>query len=98
LAGQTHFTIDGLIGLYPLIIFAHDAWTGVVAPAGTPADVLNTLNRAINEGLQSAQMQENLVRFSAVAQPGTPQDFAAFMQSELLKWAQLVTISGASAE
>jgi tripartite-type tricarboxylate transporter receptor subunit TctC len=129
LAGQTHFTIDGLIGLYPLIKegkvralgiaraqrwpalpqvptliesgfpdFAHDAWTGVVAPAGTPADVLNTLNRAINEGLQSAQMRENLVRFSAVAQPGTRQDFAAFMRSELVKWAQLVTLSGASAE
>src|SRR5262249_4513025 len=84
LAGQTHFTIDGLLGLYPLIAegklralgiarserwpalpqvptlvesgfpdFTHDAWTGVVAPAGTPADVVNTLNRAIKDGLRS---------------------------------------------
>jgi tripartite-type tricarboxylate transporter receptor subunit TctC len=129
LAGQTHFTIDGLLGLYPLIQegklralgiarserwpallqvptlvesgfpdFTHDAWTGVVAPAGTPPDVVNTLNRAINDGLRSAEMTQNLVRFSAVAKPGTPQDFANFLRSELPKWAELVTIAGATAE
>ena len=129
LAGQTHFTIDGLLGLYPLIKedkvralgiaraerwpalpqvptlvesgfpdFTHDAWTGVVAPAGTPADVVNTLNRAINEGLQSTEMKENLARFSAIAKGGTPQDFAAFMRSELPKWAELVKLAGATAE
>ena len=129
LAGQTHFTIDGLLGLYPLIKegkvralgiaraerwlalpqvptlvesgfpdFTHDAWTGVVAPAGTPADVVNTLNRAINEGLQSPEMKENLTRFSAIAKAGTPQDFAAFMRSELPKWAELVKLAGATAE
>src|SRR5215510_2059174 len=94
LAGQTHFTIDGLLGLYPLVNegkvralgiaraerwpalptvptlvesgfpdFTHDAWTGVVAPAGTPRNVVDTLNRAINDGLQSAEMKENLIRF-----------------------------------
>jgi tripartite-type tricarboxylate transporter receptor subunit TctC len=129
LAGQTHFTIDGLLGLYPLIQegklralgiarserwpalpqvptlvesgfpdFVHDAWTGVVAPAGTPPDVINTLNRAINDGLRSAEMTQNLVRFSAVAKPGTPQDFANFLRSELAKWAELVKIAGATAE
>ena len=129
LAGQTHFTIDGLLGLYPLIKedkvralgiaraerwpalpqvptlvesgfpdFTHDAWTGVVAPAGTPADVVNTLNRAINEGLQSAEMKENLARFSAVAKGGTPRDFAAFMRSELPKWAELVKLASATPE
>jgi tripartite-type tricarboxylate transporter receptor subunit TctC len=129
LAGQTHFTIDGLLGLYPLIKedkvralgiaraerwpampavptlvesgfpdFTHDAWTGVVAPAGTPRDVVDILNRAINDGLQSAEMKANLIRFSAIAKPGTPQDFAAFMQSELPKWADLVKLAGATAQ
>jgi len=129
MAGQTHFTIDGLLGLYPLIKedkvralgiaraerwpalpqvptlvesgfpdFTHDAWTGVVAPAGTPADVVNTLNRAINEGLQSPEMKENLARFSAIAKAGTPQDFAAFMRSELPKWAELVKLASATPE
>ena len=129
LAGQTHFTIDSLLGLYPLIKdgkvralgiaraerwpalpavptlvesgfpdFTHDAWTGVVAPAGTPRDVVDTLNRAINDGLQSPEMKENLIRFSAIAKPGMPQDFAAFMQSEVPKWAELVKLAGATAE
>src|SRR4029453_18142122 len=129
LAGQTHFTIDGLLGLYPLVKegkvralgiaraerwpalpavptlvesgfpdFTHDAWTGVVAPAGTPRYVLDTLNRAINDGLLSAEMKENLIRFSAIAKPGTPQDFAAFMQSEVPKWAELVKLAGATAD
>jgi tripartite-type tricarboxylate transporter receptor subunit TctC len=129
LAGQTHFTIDGLVGLYPLIKegkvralgiaraqrwpalpevptlvesgypdFTVDAWTGVVAPAGTPADVVDTLNRAINAALQSPEMKDNLARFSAIAKPGTPQDFAAFVGSELPKWAALVKLSGATAE
>ena len=129
LGGQTHFTIDGLLGLYPLVKegkvralgiaraerwpalpavptlvesgfpdFTHDAWTGVVAPAGTPRDIVEKLNRAINDGLQSAEMKENLIRFSAIAKPGTPQDFAAFMQSEVPKWAELVKLAGATAE
>jgi tripartite-type tricarboxylate transporter receptor subunit TctC len=129
LAGQTHFTIDGLVGLYPLIKegkvqalgiaraerwpalpevptlvesgfpdFTHDAWTGVVAPAGTPRDVIDTLNRAINDGLQSPAMKESLIRFSAIAKAGTPEDFRAFLQSELAKWAELVKLAGATAE
>ena len=129
LAGQTHFTIDGLLGLYPLIQegkvralgiarserwpalpdvptlvesgfpdFTHDAWTAVVAPAGTPPDVINTLNRAINGALRSAEMTENLARFSAIAKTGTPQDFANFLRSELVKWGDLVKIAGATAE
>jgi tripartite-type tricarboxylate transporter receptor subunit TctC len=129
LAGQTHFTIDGLLGLYPLIKegkvralgiaraerwpalpqvptlvesgfpdFTHDAWTGVVAPVGTPPEVIDVLNRAINAGLQSAEMKENLARFSAIAKAGTPQDFAGFMRSEVPKWAELVNLTGATAE
>jgi tripartite-type tricarboxylate transporter receptor subunit TctC len=129
LSGQTDFTIDGLVTLYPLIKedkvralaiargerwpalpqvptlvesgfpdFTHDAWTGVVAPAGTPPEVIATLNRAVNEGLQSAEMKENLAKFSAIAKAGTPQEFAAFMRGEIPKWAEIVKLSGATAD
>jgi tripartite-type tricarboxylate transporter receptor subunit TctC len=70
----------------------------VVAPAGTSAEVVETLNRAINDGLRSAEMQENLARFSAIVKPGSPADFAAFIAAELPKWADLVALSGATAE
>src|SRR5262249_53478391 len=78
--------------------FTHDAWTGVVAPAGTPREVVDILNRAINDGLQSAEVKANMTRFNAIAKPGTPQDFAAFMQNELRKWTALVKRAGATAE
>jgi tripartite-type tricarboxylate transporter receptor subunit TctC len=129
LGGQTQFTIDGLVGLYPLIKegklrplavarpvrwpdlpdvptmvesgfpdFVYDAWTGVVAPAGTPSAIIGKLNAAINEGLRSAEMNANLAKFSAIAKTGSPQDFAAFLTAELPKWAQIVRLSGAKPE
>jgi tripartite-type tricarboxylate transporter receptor subunit TctC len=78
--------------------FTFDAWTGVLAPAGTPPDIVATLNRAINEGLQTAEMKEGLARFSGIAKTSTPQEFVAFMAHELPLWAQLVKLSGAKAE
>jgi tripartite-type tricarboxylate transporter receptor subunit TctC len=78
--------------------FTLDAWTGVVTPSGTPADVVEILNRAINEGLGSPEMKENLVRFSAIAKAGTVQDFTAFLRSDIPKWAGLVKLAGATAE
>ena len=78
--------------------FTHDAWTGMVAPAGTPAPVLETLNRTINAGLQSAEMKAGLDKFSAIAKIGSPSDFAGFMRSEGQKWAGIVKLAGASAD
>jgi tripartite-type tricarboxylate transporter receptor subunit TctC len=129
LGGQTHFTIDGMVGLYPLIKegkvralgiaraerwptlpdvptlvesgypdFTIDAWTGVVAPAGTPPEIVDTLNRTINATLASDEMRSNLAKFSAIAKPGTPAEFAAFMRNELARWTELVALSGATAE
>jgi tripartite-type tricarboxylate transporter receptor subunit TctC len=78
--------------------FTVDAWTGVVAPAGTPAAIVDTLNRAINESLDSAEAKAGLARFSAIAQTGSPQEFAAWIASELPKWAAIVKLSGARIE
>jgi tripartite-type tricarboxylate transporter receptor subunit TctC len=78
--------------------FVIDAWTGVVAPIGTSPDIIRKLNAAINEGLQSAEMKTNLARFSAIAKPGSPQDFAAFLGDEMPKWAGIVKLSGAKVE
>jgi tripartite-type tricarboxylate transporter receptor subunit TctC len=78
--------------------FTVDAWTGVVAPSGTPPAIVSTLNRAINEGLATAEAQAGLARFSAIAQTGSPQEFADFIASELPKWAAIVKLSGARIE
>jgi tripartite-type tricarboxylate transporter receptor subunit TctC len=73
-------------------------WTGVVAPAGTPAPVIDRLNRAINEGLRSDEMKKSLARFRVEPKPGTPQDFAAFIKSESKKWADVISAAGIKVE
>jgi tripartite-type tricarboxylate transporter receptor subunit TctC len=78
--------------------FTVDAWTGVVAPAGTPAAIVNMLNRAINESLASLAAKAGLARFSAIAQTGSPREFAELIASELPKWAAIVRLSGARIE
>lgn len=126
LGGRTQFTIDGLVGLYPLIKadkvralaiarrerwpalpdvptlaesgfpdFVIDAWTGVVAPAGTPRPIIEQLNAAINAGLQSPVVQEKLAKFSAIAKLGTPDDFKVFLAAQMQRWAAIVKIAGA---
>jgi len=78
--------------------FTIDAWTGVVVPAGTPKEIVATLNRAINAGLQSPESKVGLAKFNAIAATGSPQDFGAFLASELPRWAALVKLAGAKAD
>lgn len=61
-------------------------FNGVLAPAGTPADIVNRLNATINEDLKSAETQANVTRLGAVSVPGSPADFAAFIAAEGRKW------------
>lgn len=74
--------------------FTSYSWTGLLAPAGTPVQIVDRLNEAINEGLQSPDMNSNLGRLGAEAKVGTPQDFAAFIAEETQKWGAIVTSSG----
>jgi tripartite-type tricarboxylate transporter receptor subunit TctC len=76
--------------------FPQNAWSGVVAPAGTPAAIVGKLNAAINGGLRTADAKASLMKFSALTQPGTPADFAKFIAEQSPKWAELVRLSGAS--
>jgi len=75
--------------------FVIDAWTGVVAPAGTPPAIVSKLNAAINAGLQTAAAQQSLAKFSAIANIGTPDDFRRFLANQMLKWGAIVKLAGA---
>jgi len=78
--------------------FPQNAWSGVLAPPGTPTEIVNKLSAAINDGLKSPEAQATLMKLSALTQPGSPQDFAAFVADQAPKWAELVRVSGASIE
>ncbi|SRR6266545_704431 len=73
-------------------------WTGVVAPAGVPEPIVARVNAAINEGLRSAEMKVRLAQFQVEPQPGSPQDFAAFIASEAKKWAAVIQAAGIKVE
>jgi len=69
-------------------------WTGVVAPAGTPVDIVGKLNAAINDGLKSPQVHDSLVKAGAQPAPGSPQDFANFIAAEARKWSAIAQTAG----
>ncbi len=75
--------------------FVVDAWTAVVAPAGTPQAIVDKLNGAINESLRSPDVDQALRNLSAIPKTGSPHDLADFLAAEVPKWAEMVKISGA---
>ena len=61
-------------------------FNGIVAPARTPAAIVNRLNAALNEGLKTEEMKSTITRLGAVTNPGTPAEFGAFITSQFEKW------------
>ncbi len=76
--------------------FAVTFWSGVVAPAGTPAPIVDKLNAAIVAGLRSPEIQEKLAAIGAQTAPGSPQDFARFIADETIKWRAIAATAGVS--
>ena len=66
------------------------AWNGVVAPAGTPRNIIDTLNAAIGRSLQAPDVKERFTASGLEAIGGTPEAFGAFMQAETAKWAKVI--------
>jgi tripartite-type tricarboxylate transporter receptor subunit TctC len=66
------------------------AIAGFAAPAGTPADVIRTLNSAINAGLADAAVKERMSTLGVALLPGTPADFAKRIALETEKWARVI--------
>jgi tripartite-type tricarboxylate transporter receptor subunit TctC len=75
--------------------FVLDAWTGLVAPAGTPPEIVTRLNAAVNEGLQTQAVKDNLAKFSAIAKVGSPDDFRKFLADQTQRWGAIVNLAGA---
>jgi len=75
--------------------FAIDTWWGLVAPAATPKDVVARLNQAFVAALRAPETQTRFAALMAEPVPTTPEEFGAFMKSELAKYERVVKASGA---
>jgi tripartite-type tricarboxylate transporter receptor subunit TctC len=74
--------------------YAAGGWLGIGAPAGTPSEIVDRLNREINAALADAGMKARLAVLGGAALPGSAAEFSAFITQEVGKWAQVVKISG----
>jgi tripartite-type tricarboxylate transporter receptor subunit TctC len=80
-------TVNEALGLkdYELI-----AYFAVFAPAGTPADIVNKLNQAVNAAANSKEVQERFAGIGFAVDPGTPADLAKRSAAETAKWAKAI--------
>jgi tripartite-type tricarboxylate transporter receptor subunit TctC len=78
--------------------FEIDTWWGLVAPGGTPKDVVTRLNAAFVAALQSADVKARFAQLMAEPAPGTPEQFAGLIQRELKRYEPVVKASGARAD
>lgn len=75
-----------------------DTWWGLVAPAGTPADVVQKLNRAFVAALQDPDTRQRFAQWMAEPTPNTPAQFAQFMDTERKRYESVVKQSGAKVD
>ena len=73
-------------------------WNGLLAPAKTPPDIIDRINRATIEALRSPEVKAKLAEQGSEPVGNTPAEFKAFIDSELVKWRRLVEISGATVQ
>ena len=74
--------------------FESTAWFGMFAPARTPRELLDRLNRDLVEILRTPATDAWLLAQGAVPSPGTPEELAAFVRSETVKWKKVIELTG----
>ena len=75
--------------------FEANTWFGFLAPAGTPAPVLEHLNQAINQALKSPAVRSRLMGEGGEVLGGTQAEFAALLKTDVQRWGQIVREAGA---
>ena len=78
--------------------FDVSSWFGLIAPAGTPPDVVNKLNAAMVKALDKPEVQTSFEKLGAVGVKTTPAEFGQFIKSEVEGWAPVVKASGAKVD
>jgi len=78
--------------------FEASSWFGLLAPAGTPPDIVNRIQQEVAKALATPAIKEKMLAQGAIPSGNTPQQFAKLIDSEIVKWAQVVKVSGAKVD
>jgi len=73
-------------------------WVGMLAPAGTPAAIVNRLSEEMRKSLARPETKERMRQLGAIIIADTPAEFAAFLRKDYERWAQVIKASGVKAQ
>jgi tripartite-type tricarboxylate transporter receptor subunit TctC len=73
-------------------------WYGISAPKGTPADVVENLNKSVTAALANPKMQAKLAELGGIPMPMSPAEFGKFLADDTAKWAKVVRAANLSVE
>ena len=82
----------------PVKGFDASSWFGLLAPAGTPAEIINRIQQETAKAFESPTFKERLLSQGAIPGGQPPAEFARFIAAETKKWAQVVKVSGAKVD
>ena len=78
--------------------FETSQWFGLGAPKGTPAAIVDKLNKEINAALADPKMKARLADLGGIIIPGSPAQFAKLIADETEKWAKAIKFAGIKAD
>ena len=78
--------------------FESGTWFALFTPAGTPRDIITRLNAAVSKAVQAPDVRQKFMTQGAETMSGSPEQVAAYVRSEVAKWAKVVKTSGAKVE
>lgn len=78
--------------------FAIESWTGLLAPAGTPAPIVDKLNAEVLKILERPDVRQRMLDLGVDLRPNSPQDFTQFIRNEIEQWSVLVKAAGIEPE
>ncbi len=78
--------------------FEASSWFGLLAPAGTPPEVVNRIQAEVAKSLSTAAIKEKMLAQGAIPSGNTPAEFTRFIDAEIRKWAPVVKASGAKVD